>query len=172
MVILLKEHTMMLSSESTISHSLPLPGGLFGRLSIAQLGYICYTDSIKYLMWGVTHMKLTKEQRKQLEDFWYEEHRKEGYEFIKTPIMLNQELWEISGHWFNYKENMYTSEIDDKAFAIKPMNCPGGMLYYKENIHKFIYSFIVIFFCFTFFQMFFYICNKDPPAPWEAGGMF
>ena len=75
--------------------------------------------------------------RKQLEDFWYEEHRKEGYEFIKTPIMLNQELWEISGHWFNYKENMYTSEIDDKAFAIKPMNCPGGMLVYKNSLHSY-----------------------------------
>ena len=75
--------------------------------------------------------------RKQLEDFWYEEHRKEGYEFIKTPIMLNQELWEISGHWFNYKENMYTSEIDNKAFAIKPMNCPGGMLVYKNSLHSY-----------------------------------
>ena len=75
--------------------------------------------------------------RKQLEDFWYEEHKKEGYEFIKTPIMLNQELWEISGHWFNYKENMYTSEIDNKAFAIKPMNCPGGMLVYKNSLHSY-----------------------------------
>ena len=75
--------------------------------------------------------------RKQLEDFWYEEHRKEGYEFIKTPIMLNQELWEISGHWYNYKENMYTSEIDNKAFAIKPMNCPGGMLVYKNSLHSY-----------------------------------
>ena len=75
--------------------------------------------------------------RKNLEDFWYEEHKKEGYQFIKTPIMLNQELWEISGHWYNYRENMYTSEIDDKQFAIKPMNCPGGMLVYKNSLHSY-----------------------------------
>ena len=72
--------------------------------------------------------------RNELENFWYSEHTKEGYEFIKTPIMLNKELWELSGHWFNYRENMYTSEIDDKVFAIKPMNCPGGMLVYKTII--------------------------------------
>ncbi len=75
--------------------------------------------------------------RKSLEDFWYEEHKKEGYEFIKTPIMLNQELWEISGHWKNYRENMYTSQIDNQLFAIKPMNCPGGMLVYKNSIHSY-----------------------------------
>ena len=75
--------------------------------------------------------------RNQLENFWYEEHTKEGYEFVKTPIMLNKELWELSGHWFNYRENMYTSEIDDKVFAIKPMNCPGGMLVYKNSLHSY-----------------------------------
>ena len=75
--------------------------------------------------------------RKELEDFWYQEHTKEGYEFIKTPIMLNKELWELSGHWYNYRENMYTSEIDDKTFAIKPMNCPGGMLVYKNSLHSY-----------------------------------
>ena len=75
--------------------------------------------------------------RNILENFWYEEHTKEGYEFIKTPIMLNQELWEKSGHWANYRENMYTSEIDDKTFAIKPMNCPGGMLVYKNSLHSY-----------------------------------
>ena len=75
--------------------------------------------------------------RNQLENFWYEEHAKEGYEFIKTPIMLNKELWELSGHWFNYRENMYTSEIDDRTFAIKPMNCPGGMLVYKNTLHSY-----------------------------------
>ena len=72
-----------------------------------------------------------------LENFWYEEHTKEGYQFIKTPIMLSKELWEISGHWDNYRENMYTSEIDDKIFAIKPMNCPGGMLVYKNGLHSY-----------------------------------
>lgn len=75
--------------------------------------------------------------RRELENFWYEEHEKEGYEFIKTPIMLNKELWETSGHWYNYRENMYTSEIDDKVFAVKPMNCPGGMLVYKNGLHSY-----------------------------------
>ena len=75
--------------------------------------------------------------RNQLENFWYQEHTKEGYEFIKTPIMLNKELWQLSGHWYNYRENMYTSEIDDKIFAIKPMNCPGGMLVYKNSLHSY-----------------------------------
>ena len=75
--------------------------------------------------------------RNELENFWYKEHTKEGYEFIKTPIMLNKDLWELSGHWYNYRENMYTSEIDDKVFAIKPMNCPGGMLVYKNSLHSY-----------------------------------
>ncbi len=75
--------------------------------------------------------------RNELENFWYREHKKEGYEFIKTPIMLNKELWELSGHWYNYRENMYTSEIDDKTYAIKPMNCPGGMLVYKNSLHSY-----------------------------------
>ena len=75
--------------------------------------------------------------RNILENFWYDEHTKEGYEFIKTPIMLNKELWELSGHWFNYRENMYTSEIDEKVFAIKPMNCPGGMLVYRNSLHSY-----------------------------------
>ncbi len=75
--------------------------------------------------------------RKILEDFWYEEHTKEEYLFIQTPIMLNRDLWQLSGHWDNYKENMYTSSIDDKDFAIKPMNCPGGMLVYKNSLHSY-----------------------------------
>ena len=75
--------------------------------------------------------------RNELENFWYSEHTKEGYQFIKTPIMLNKDLWEVSGHWFNYRENMYVSEIDDRTFAIKPMNCPGGMLVYKNGLHSY-----------------------------------
>ena len=75
--------------------------------------------------------------RNILENYWYDEHTKEGYEFIKTPIMLNRELWEKSGHWENYRENMYTSSIDEKDFAIKPMNCPGGMLVYKNSLHSY-----------------------------------
>ena len=75
--------------------------------------------------------------RRILEEYWYTEHEKEGYQFIRTPIMLNQELWETSGHWFNYRDNMYTSEIDDRMFAIKPMNCPGGILVYKSELHSY-----------------------------------
>ncbi|MDR1835795.1 MAG: threonine--tRNA ligase [Fusobacteriaceae bacterium] len=75
--------------------------------------------------------------RNALQSFWLEIHRKNGYEFVQTPIMLNRQLWEISGHWFNYRENMYTSEIDDTEFAIKPMNCPGGMLIYKNGLHSY-----------------------------------
>lgn len=75
--------------------------------------------------------------RRELEDFWYKEHTKEGYEFIKTPTMLNRDLWELSGHWNNYKDNMYTSNIDEVEFAIKPMNCPGGMLVYKNSLHSY-----------------------------------
>ena len=75
--------------------------------------------------------------RNELENYWYKEHTKEGYQFIKTPIMLNKELWELSGHWYNYRENMYTSEIDEKVYAIKPMNCPGGMLVYKNSLHSY-----------------------------------
>ncbi|MGD9909112.1 MAG: threonine--tRNA ligase [Candidatus Izemoplasmatales bacterium] len=75
--------------------------------------------------------------RRELEDFWYKVHLKEGYKLIQTPIMLNKELWEISGHWANYRDNMYTSKIDEQEFAIKPMNCPGGMLVYKRDIHSY-----------------------------------
>lgn len=75
--------------------------------------------------------------RRELENFWYDVHVKEGYKLIQTPIMLNKELWEVSGHWYNYRENMYTSSIDDNEFAIKPMNCPGGMLVYKRDIHSY-----------------------------------
>lgn len=75
--------------------------------------------------------------RNILENFWYDEHTKEGYSFIKTPTMLSKELWEVSGHWINYRENMYTSEIDGNEFAIKPMNCPGGMLTYKNGLHSY-----------------------------------
>ena len=71
-----------------------------------------------------------------LVNFWTDVHTKAGYQFIQTPVMLNRQLWETSGHWFNYKENMYTSTIDDNEFAIKPMNCPGGMLVYKNSMHS------------------------------------
>ncbi|MFA6942761.1 MAG: threonine--tRNA ligase, partial [Bacilli bacterium] len=75
--------------------------------------------------------------RNELENFWYDIHTKEGYVFVKTPIMLNRQLWEISGHWSNYKDNMYTTKIDEQEFAIKPMNCPGGILVYKNDLHSY-----------------------------------
>ena len=75
--------------------------------------------------------------KNRLVEFWTDIHTKADYQFIQTPIMLNRELWETSGHWFNYKENMYTSTIDETDFAVKPMNCPGGMLVYKNSIHSY-----------------------------------
>ncbi len=70
-------------------------------------------------------------------DYWHEEHRKAGYQEIKTPIILNEELWHRSGHWDHYKENMYFTKIDDADYAVKPMNCPGGMLVYKRRMHSY-----------------------------------
>ena len=70
-------------------------------------------------------------------EFWRELHQKAGYMEIETPIMLNKRLWETSGHWYHYKENMYTSTIDEEEFALKPMNCPGGMLVYKSESHSY-----------------------------------
>jgi threonyl-tRNA synthetase len=75
--------------------------------------------------------------RNILEDFWRAEHKKRGYQEIKTPIILSEELWHRSGHWDHYKENMYFTKIDEGNYAIKPMNCPGGMLAYKRKLHSY-----------------------------------
>lgn len=75
--------------------------------------------------------------RNILEDFWKKEHIKRGYGEIKTPIILSEELWHQSGHWDHYKENMYFTEIDEKGYAIKPMNCPGSILIYKSGLHSY-----------------------------------
>ncbi len=75
--------------------------------------------------------------RNEIESFWREYHRRAGYVEISTPMMLNRSLWEKSGHWFHYKENMYTSTIDETEFAIKPMNCPGGLLTYNRKLHSY-----------------------------------
>jgi threonyl-tRNA synthetase len=75
--------------------------------------------------------------RNLLEDFWREEHWKKGYQEIKTPIILNKSLWIQSGHWDHYKENMYFTKIDNQDFAVKPMNCPGGILIYKSRLHSY-----------------------------------
>ena len=75
--------------------------------------------------------------KNELISFWREKHQKAGYVEIETPIAMNRKLWEVSGHWDHYKQNMYTFKVDEEEFAIKPMNCPGGMLYYKENVHSY-----------------------------------
>ena len=75
--------------------------------------------------------------RNQLEDFWKQIHYKNHYLIVKTPIMLSKELWETSGHWDHYKENMYITKIEEKEFAIKPKNCPGAILVYKNHHHSY-----------------------------------
>jgi threonyl-tRNA synthetase len=75
--------------------------------------------------------------RNELEYFWRTEHRKRGYEEIKTPLILNEQLWRTSGHWDHYKDNMYFTKIDEEDFAIKPMNCPGSMLAYKRKMYSY-----------------------------------
>ena len=75
--------------------------------------------------------------RNILEDFWKEEHIKRGYGEIKTPLILSEELWHRSGHWDHYRENMYLTKIDEKDYAIKPMNCPGSILIYKSNMYSY-----------------------------------
>jgi len=75
--------------------------------------------------------------RNELEDFWRSEHRKRGYQEIKTPLILSSALWERSGHWDHYQENMYFTKIDENDYAIKPMNCPGSILVYKNHQHSY-----------------------------------
>ncbi len=77
------------------------------------------------------------ELKAALMKYWEEIHRESRYVEIETPIILNRKLWETSGHWYHYKENMYTVKIDDEDFAIKPMNCPGSMLFYKSQLHSY-----------------------------------
>ena len=75
--------------------------------------------------------------RNLLIDYWREVHRRYGYQQVMTPMIMNRELWETSGHWDHYKENMYFTKIDDEDYAIKPMNCPGGMLVYANEPHSY-----------------------------------
>lgn len=75
--------------------------------------------------------------KNELISYWRELHKKYGYVEIETPIILNQQLWETSGHWYHYRDNMYTLKIDEENYAIKPMNCPGGMLVYKSETHSY-----------------------------------
>jgi len=75
--------------------------------------------------------------RNELAAYWREVHRAWGYDEIMTPVILNRGLWERSGHWFNYRENMYTTVIDEEDYAIKPMNCPGAFLLYNSELHSY-----------------------------------
>ena len=75
--------------------------------------------------------------RNELEAFWRQEHKKRGYQEIKTPLILNEQLWRTSGHWDHYKDNMYFTKIDGEDYAIKPMNCPGAMLAYKRKMYSY-----------------------------------
>ena len=75
--------------------------------------------------------------RNELINYWREVHRRYGYQEIKTPMILNRALWERSGHWAHYKDNMYFTQIDEEDYAIKPMNCPGGMMVYKTQTHSY-----------------------------------
>ena len=75
--------------------------------------------------------------RNELENYWRDEHKKHGYSEIRTPIILNEEMWHTSGHWDHYKDNMYFTEIDEGGFAVKPMNCPGAMLCYKRRQYSY-----------------------------------
>ncbi|ABO50140.1 Ser-tRNA(Thr) hydrolase / threonyl-tRNA synthetase [Desulforamulus reducens MI-1] len=75
--------------------------------------------------------------RNELENFWRQEHKKRGYQEIRTPIILNRSMWEQSGHWAHYKDNMYFTKIDEADYAVKPMNCPGSILVYKTRMHSY-----------------------------------
>ena len=104
------------------------------RLLGKQLGLFMISDyGPGFPFWLPNGMVL----REQIEQYWKAQHRKFDYVLVKTPIMLSKELWLTSGHWDHYKENMYTTEIDEKEFAIKPMNCPGGILVYKNELHSY-----------------------------------
>ncbi len=75
--------------------------------------------------------------REKLIEYWREEHRKDNYQEIQTPLLMTKGLWETSGHWDNYRENMFTTETEGVEFAVKPMNCPGGMLWYRQTHHSY-----------------------------------
>ncbi len=75
--------------------------------------------------------------KNQLIEYWRQIHTRDGYVEVNTPIMLNKSLWETSGHWYHYRDNMYTTKVDEEDFAIKPMNCPGGILVYKNEPHSY-----------------------------------
>ena len=99
-----------------------------------ELGLFFISDYAKGMP---TYMPKGLIVKNELIKYWREVHQKAGYVEIETPMAMNRELWETSGHWDHYKDNMYTFACEDDTFAIKPMNCPGGMLYYMQNLHSY-----------------------------------
>lgn len=99
-----------------------------------ELGLFFISDYAKGMP---TYMPKGLTLKNTLIDFWREVHKEAGYIEIETPMAMSRELWEVSGHWDHYKDNMYTFKVEDDTFAIKPMNCPGGMLYYQQSIHSY-----------------------------------
>ena len=99
-----------------------------------ELGLFFISDYSKGMP---TYMPKGLTLKNELIKYWREVHQRAGYIEIETPMAMNRELWETSGHWDHYKDNMYTFKCEDDTFAIKPMNCPGGMLYYMQNIHSY-----------------------------------
>ena len=104
------------------------------RLLGKQLGLFMISDYGPGFPFWLPNGMILKEQILQ---YWKAQHRKFDYVLVETPTMLSKELWLTSGHWDHYKDNMYTSVIDEKEFAIKPMNCPGGILVYKNELHSY-----------------------------------
>lgn len=99
-----------------------------------ELGLFFVSDYSKGMP---TYMPKGLTLKNQLIEYWREIHKKAGYVEIETPMAMNRKLWETSGHWDHYKDNMYTFKCEDDTFAIKPMNCPGGMLYYMQSLHSY-----------------------------------
>lgn len=99
-----------------------------------ELGLYFISDYAKGMP---TYMPKGLTLKNSLIEFWREIHKKAGYIEIETPMAMNRELWETSGHWDHYKDNMYTFSVEEDTFAVKPMNCPGGMLYYLQNKHSY-----------------------------------
>ena len=120
----LKDHLHMLEEAAKRDH----------RKLGKELGLYFISDYAKGMPFYEPNGMIIKNE---LISFWREKHQKAGYVEIETPIAMDRKLWEISGHWDHYKQNMYTFKVDEEEFAIKPMNCPGGMLYYKENVHSY-----------------------------------
>ena len=120
----LEEHIKMIEESEKRDHR------KLGR----ELGLFFFSD---YAPGMPFYMPKGMELKNQLINYWREMHKEAGYIEIETPMAMSRKLWETSGHWDHYKNNMYTFKVEDEDFAIKPMNCPGGMLYYKENLHSY-----------------------------------